>query len=270
MKQLPAHPAADIFPMMSDEEFTALVSDIQQHGQRDPIVVHDGAILDGRNRYSACMKLGIEPVTEEWSGDDPLSFVVSKNLHRRHLNESQRAMVAARMMNMVRGDNQHTKEVGAKAPTISKDEAAKMLNVDRATVTRARTVLREGTPEQIQSVDRGEVRVRTLDKQIRNGQPEPTPGKPKGMGFRKDKTAPFEITATRHQQVADAEKERMVRALSGISGFCRGLSNLDAPMVAAVCDATELHEWAKEAKAHAKTLRELAQKLEEVKNEQAA
>ena len=60
------HPAAEIFPLMSDEEFKGLVADIQEHGLREPIVLHDGKVLDGRNRVRACEELGIELDLENW------------------------------------------------------------------------------------------------------------------------------------------------------------------------------------------------------------
>lgn len=84
------HPAANLFPLMNGDEFTALVRDIAEHGQREPIILHEGMILDGRNRYRACAELGLKPECREWCGDDPLAYVVSLNLHRRHLTREQR------------------------------------------------------------------------------------------------------------------------------------------------------------------------------------
>jgi phage N-6-adenine-methyltransferase len=85
------HPVASMFPMMEGAEFDAFVSDIATHGQLEPIVVYEGMVLDGRNRWRACERLGLVPETREWeNGRDPESFVVSLNLHRRHLSREQR------------------------------------------------------------------------------------------------------------------------------------------------------------------------------------
>jgi len=99
-----AHPAADIFPLLVGAEIDALAADIREHGQREPIIIHNGMILDGRNRARACEQLGIEPVTRKWDRDGtPEEFVISMNVHRRHLSESQRALVAAKIANIERG-----------------------------------------------------------------------------------------------------------------------------------------------------------------------
>ena len=93
------HPIASLFPMMADEEFSALVADIGANGQREPIWVSDGLIIDGRNRYLACQKANVEPQYLYWSGEGSLvAFVVSLNLHRRHLSASQRGCVAVDML----------------------------------------------------------------------------------------------------------------------------------------------------------------------------
>jgi N6-adenosine-specific RNA methylase IME4/ParB-like chromosome segregation protein Spo0J len=150
------HPVSNIFPLLDGPAFDALVLDIVANGLREPITLHqDGSILDGRNRYRACLAAEVEPRFVTWDGQgSALAFVLSLNLHRRHLNESQRAMVAARVADLPRGANQHTAIAGT-----SQGDAAKLLNVSPDSVGRAREVLDLGTAELVSSVDRGAVSV---------------------------------------------------------------------------------------------------------------
>ena len=83
------HPLAEIFPMMEDEDIFDLQTDIEQNGLLHPIITHDGMILDGRHRLMACRAAGVEPRFEEVSCD-PLSLVLSANLHRRQLTSRDR------------------------------------------------------------------------------------------------------------------------------------------------------------------------------------
>lgn len=89
------HPAADAWPMMDDDRYAELRSDIEMNGQREPITLCDGMILDGRNRYRACVELGIEPLTRECDGD-PWSFAWSLNGARRDLEATVRALIFKR------------------------------------------------------------------------------------------------------------------------------------------------------------------------------
>lgn len=93
------HPAAEAFPMCDAERFAELKADIETNGQRDPILLYDGAILDGRNRHKACVELGLEPICETVSqGLDPWAYVWSKNGARRDLQEVQRALVRIKIL----------------------------------------------------------------------------------------------------------------------------------------------------------------------------
>ena len=86
------HPAADAFPMMDQNRFQDLVDDIREHGQHEPITLCDGMILDGRNRYKACLELGINPKTKDFDGD-PWAYVWSLNGERRDLVAEQRFII---------------------------------------------------------------------------------------------------------------------------------------------------------------------------------
>lgn len=96
------HPAALLFPEMCDEDFDALVEDIKVHGLRVPIVLHEGKVVDGRNRLQACVFARVEPQFTDWDGQGSLiDFVWSMNGPRRHLTVSQRAAVAADMKPLI-------------------------------------------------------------------------------------------------------------------------------------------------------------------------
>lgn len=99
---LPVHPAADIFPMLSDEELDDLAADIKANGLLQPIVVSkvndEWMLIDGRNRREACRRAKVQPGPDQLvglNGADPVSYVLSANVHRRHLNAGQKAMAVA-------------------------------------------------------------------------------------------------------------------------------------------------------------------------------
>lgn len=98
---LTEHPIAALMPAMTDEEYGALRDDIRANGLLAPITLYDGQVLDGRHRLRACLELGIEPRYEDFAGDDPLSFVVATNVHRRHLSAAQRAALAVELLPML-------------------------------------------------------------------------------------------------------------------------------------------------------------------------
>jgi len=96
------HPIANLFPMLQNEQFDRLAADIRENGLHQPIVEYEGLILDRRNRHLACVEAGIPIRNEKYEGDDPVGYVIGVNLHRRHLNENQRAMIASRLAKMDR------------------------------------------------------------------------------------------------------------------------------------------------------------------------
>jgi hypothetical protein len=165
---LRVHPAADIFPLMADTDpgaWDAFVANIK-NGLREPAAYirdNDGPVLlDGRNRLDALERTG-RKITPETLNDqaifkqlsatlDAVAYIVSENLHRRHLSESQRAMVAARLAALQLGANQHSEGT-------SIEGASHLLNVGRASVERAKTVQRDGTSELQRAVEMGKVSV---------------------------------------------------------------------------------------------------------------
>jgi protein gp37 len=114
---LKVHPAADMFPMMSDAELDELTYDIAQHGLRQPIVWLNGQLLDGRNRVAAISRIPDKNRREEIERrlqegkdcivfpflDDPIGYVVSANVHRRHLTTDQKRDVIAALLKATPG-----------------------------------------------------------------------------------------------------------------------------------------------------------------------
>ncbi|MCP4304567.1 MAG: ParB N-terminal domain-containing protein [bacterium] len=151
------HPIAGIFPLMDGDDYSDLVDDIKANGLHEPVITHQGQILDGRNRYRACLEAGVPCRFKTYDGDDPAGFVISLNLKRRHLSASQRGMVAARLETLRHGDNQHT--TGDANLHVHRDEASQALNVSQRTVASAAKVRDQGAPELQQAVDHGDVSV---------------------------------------------------------------------------------------------------------------
>jgi ParB-like chromosome segregation protein Spo0J len=117
----PIHPAAARLRSMTTEEYAALVESIREHGQQEPVVMHEGAILDGRHRWQACAELGIDPLTTVWAGacKTPTAFVGAMNIPRRHMTASERAAYAVETQADI------AKEI-AEAERLRKAEAAKL------------------------------------------------------------------------------------------------------------------------------------------------
>lgn len=158
------HPFSEILPWIEGADRDELKADIERNGIIEPVVFLNGAILDGRNRYTIARECGIEYPRAEYIGDDPLQFVISRNLHRRHLSASQRAMIAAKIANLAVGSNQHVLRVKRDLATGEEfspplQVAASSLQIDRKTAQHGRKVVSEGAPELVAAVEHGEASV---------------------------------------------------------------------------------------------------------------
>lgn len=143
-----SHEYADLFPMMSDSEIQPFADNIKQNGQADPIILFEGKILDGRNRFRACEMVGVTPHFKDYEGTDPLGYVVSHNLHRRHLSESQRGMVGAKLAQLQHGGDRKSDQIKSSIePLITQKQAAEMLNIGVNSIKRSKQVLKNGIIE---------------------------------------------------------------------------------------------------------------------------
>lgn len=155
MKRLPIHPLCAAFPDMSDEEYAALKADMKENGQREPITIHEGQILDGRNRYRCAMELKIKPKTRKWDEKGSIvAFVVGMNINRRHLDASQRAMIAAELSTLLPGEKKADTPSG-----VSQADAAQAMGTSVRAISRANVVKEDGAEELVNAVKSGDVPV---------------------------------------------------------------------------------------------------------------
>lgn len=208
---LAIHPAAELFPMMQQSDFQEMLQDIEKNGVQESIVLYQGKLLDGRNRLKAMNILGIDYTyhcveIDDHPDFDPVDYVVSHNLHRRHLEKSQRAMIAAGIRKFY---DDEARERQKRKPSSSvpenlpeqkadaRDLAGKAVGVSGRTIDFATKVLEKGTPDLVKAVEQGRVAVSTaamvahespevqksfLEDPKRNRVYKPGNGKPKESG----------------------------------------------------------------------------------------
>jgi len=180
------HEAAELFPLLEGEEFEEFKEDLRKNGQREPVALLDGLVLDGRNRCRACLALGMAPRTRELPPyTDPVAYVLSVNLHRRHLEKGQRGMCSARAKalreKLVAQARARQREAAARAGKASgssrrgetnvpapvperssgdvRDEIGKLFGVSGRSVDLTTKVLNKAEPEVIKAVEEGRLGV---------------------------------------------------------------------------------------------------------------
>lgn len=182
MNEYEFHECASIFPLIVGPQYVSLVADIKANGLRVPIKLFDGKILDGRNRYNACRECGVPPRFEKVETDDPIAYVLSLNLHHRHLSVGERAICAAKAREWydrqakermrVMGKDGALKQHGKQGcdqmvtPHIgkSRDQVGVAFGVSGQSVDRATHVLRDGVPELVKAVEEQRITITCADR----------------------------------------------------------------------------------------------------------
>ena len=226
-----AHPAAEIIPPPTEAEFAALYEDIRAHGQLQPIVLFDGMILDGRQRWRICELLGRHCKMVRWErrGLSAEQYVLSMNIRRRQLSESQLGLVGARLANMGRS-NGAAQRAASGETAVSIADAAVAVGVSPATIKRARLVLVHGTPADVAAIEKRAVNVTAAGRKIRQEEqmtdaataPEPTArkaGHPKGIVKAPEGAVLGELTRATMQR--QAEEQLSDAAAADIAGIPR-------------------------------------------------
>lgn len=166
------HPIASIFPLMTEDELGELADDIKAHGLKNPIVLYEEKVLDGRNRYRACLEAGVEPRFEAYEGDAPTAHVLSLNLQRRHLTPSQRACVAVEAERHFAAEAKKRMLAGRKpdpGPKLDEgradEKAAALVGVSRSYVGEAKS-LKTRAPKLFEEVQTGEKTLQAAKREL--------------------------------------------------------------------------------------------------------
>lgn len=181
LSDLAYHPFANYFPLLDDGELDGLAADIARNGLQQAVTLFEGKVLDGRNRLLACKLANVEPRFEQYTGTDPLGFVISANIQRRHLTQSQKAAVAVEILPLLEVEakkrQQATLKRGNKKPVPenlperesngeSRDKAGKLLGVSGRLISSAKKIQTE-SPDKFEAIKSGVNTLHEVENQLR-------------------------------------------------------------------------------------------------------
>lgn len=177
------HEAANLFPLMPDDELRNLADDIKNNGQKNPVITIDDKVLDGRNRLLACNIAGVRPDIQTRNTEklgSPVAWVLSQNLHRRQLTATQRAFIAVeaeKLFAIEAKQRQGTRtDIKEKIPECYKgqarDKAAEACQVNPRYVQDAKAVAKQ-SPAVAAQAKAGKISMATAKKKVtRLGNPK--------------------------------------------------------------------------------------------------
>lgn len=255
--QYELHPLCTLFPRLQGSEFDSLVADIKANDLAQPIVLHEGMILDGGNRYRACIEAGVEPKFREYEGSNLVSFVLSANLHRRHMSVGQQAAIVASATDWAKtqthGGIRVASEQGATLHLETVSDRAAESGASVRTQKMADKVAK-ADPDLAKQVGRGEVSLPAAVKKVEGKTPaaEQTPEQRASEAEEKEnwreafKALQEEVDAVRNQLwQANAESQRLrdqVKELQASSDqeYVKNLDALKAKVERAVTEKNTL------------------------------
>lgn len=186
----------DLIPPLSADEKSQLLANVLRDGCRDPLVVwlNHGTLLDGHHRYEICEANGLEYEIVEKSFADKNAaqqWIIKNQFGRRNITPMMRAELAIKLQPLIaekaakrKSDNGGDKtrpEVVTLPPPVEKSktraELAKLAGIGERTLDKAKVVLEKATPEVVQKVRSGEMKINTAYRQI------VSPETPQGVPF---------------------------------------------------------------------------------------
>lgn len=152
---LTQHPLSAAFPRMSADEFQDLQDSIENIGVQNPIVLFEGMVLDGWNRYQAAKALGMDCPAVALGDVDPKDFVLAQNKTRRHITVAQLAMAVNEVCKWSSSGRPLINS--ALSAELKQTEIAAKSGVSVRSLRQADEVKKTATPEVIEAVKNGEV-----------------------------------------------------------------------------------------------------------------
>jgi hypothetical protein len=178
VQDLAPHPESRRIPDMAPGEWKSFLEDVKKRGIVEPIEITDkNEILDGRHRWKAAKELGIEKIpVRVVSPPDPIEYILSAAIERRHLTEGQKAALVLEReeyLQSLKKEADERKKASLKqykndqkcssvsAPGHSRkgktfEHAGKAVGVSARTLYRVQTVKR-ASPELFEKVKKGEI-----------------------------------------------------------------------------------------------------------------
>jgi len=176
----------NIFPEAKPEDYARLIDDIQDNGydQDQPVIIYQGAILDGWNRNKACVELMIKPPTKQFVGSDleAIQFVMRTN-KRRNMNSGQWATMAVEAKDVIEALKEEAKARQVRKPSDSVGQiivpqasgktedktatkAAELFQTNRTYINQA-TKIQKASPEVFAKVKAGTMTMQDANKAVR-------------------------------------------------------------------------------------------------------
>ena len=234
MKKLSLHPACKLFPQLPRDELKALAADIKANGLQNSVVLYEGKILDGRNRWLACKIAKVKPTFVQWKGQgSPVAWVISENLVRRHLTSSQRAVIALDILPLLEVEAKERLTLGKKLTRVSANGkgkasqiAARLTKSNSAYVAMLKAISK-AAPELIGKVRAGDLsvpdakRLSDIPKEKRQELLRAVNGKSHNGEFLREWKHEYTPQPVRAVPRTTTERKQRINAATLLQGDCR-------------------------------------------------
>ena len=197
----------DLIPPLNDEELAMLEESIVANGCESPLIVWNGVIVDGHNRYAVCQKQGIPFAVTEKSFDsreEAMLWMLRNQLGRRNLNSYQRSEMVLKFEPLIRmaakqrqdqrndlNDNFVQNSAQSSEAVRSRDQLGKLAGVSHDTIKKVKKLSESADEETKGKLRRGEVTVHKAYTELMQKERPENPSHPQ----KAEPEAPQEMSA---------------------------------------------------------------------------